>query len=78
VGFRQVNVSGLVAVSFTHQDSRSGDPDLHTHVAVADKSNPERPLAVHRRTDALQSHSGCLGNLHQGLWIGLENLCSIP
>jgi len=40
VGFRQVNVSGLVAVSFTHRDSRYGDPDLHTHVAVANKSQP--------------------------------------
>jgi hypothetical protein len=27
----------LVAVAFTHRDSRAGDPDLHTHVAVANK-----------------------------------------
>ena len=27
----------LVAAAFTHRDSRSGDPDLHTHVAVANK-----------------------------------------
>src|SRR5215207_7721935 len=32
---RQVNVRGLVATAFTHRDSRAGDPDLHTHVAVA-------------------------------------------
>jgi hypothetical protein len=32
-----VNVTGLVAASFTHRDSRAGDPDLHTHVAVANK-----------------------------------------
>ncbi len=36
-GVRQVNVHGLVAAAFTHRDSRSGDPDLHTHVAVANK-----------------------------------------
>jgi conjugative relaxase-like TrwC/TraI family protein len=36
-GIRQVNVQGLVAAAFTHRDSRAGDPDLHTHVAVANK-----------------------------------------
>jgi conjugative relaxase-like TrwC/TraI family protein len=36
-GLRQVNVTGLVAAAFTHRDSRAGDPDLHTHVAVANK-----------------------------------------
>ena len=36
-GVRQVDVQGLVATAFTHRDSRAGDPDLHTHVAVANK-----------------------------------------
>jgi TrwC relaxase len=27
----------LVAAAFIHRDSRAGDPDLHTHVAVANK-----------------------------------------
>jgi conjugative relaxase-like TrwC/TraI family protein len=36
-GMRQVNVRGLVVTAFTHRDSRAGDPDLHTHVAVANK-----------------------------------------
>ncbi len=36
-GVRQVDVCGLVAAAFTHRDSRAGDPDLHTHVAVANK-----------------------------------------
>jgi conjugative relaxase-like TrwC/TraI family protein len=36
-GIRQVNVRGLVAAAFTHRDSRAGDPDPHTHVAVANK-----------------------------------------
>jgi conjugative relaxase-like TrwC/TraI family protein len=36
-GVRQVAVRGLVAAAFTHRDTRAGDPDLHTHVAVANK-----------------------------------------
>ena len=36
-GVRQVEVTGLVAAMFTHRDSRAGDPDLHTHVAVSNK-----------------------------------------
>jgi hypothetical protein len=36
-GVRQVEVHGLIAASFMHRDSRSGDPDLHTHVAVSNK-----------------------------------------
>jgi hypothetical protein len=36
-GVRQLEVHGLVAAAFTHRDSRAGDPDLHTHVAVANK-----------------------------------------
>ncbi|MCW3158000.1 MobF family relaxase [Micropruina sonneratiae] len=36
-GVRQVKTHGLVAAAFTHRDSRAGDPDLHTHVAVANK-----------------------------------------
>jgi conjugative relaxase-like TrwC/TraI family protein len=36
-GVRQVETRGLIATAFTHRDSRDGDPDLHTHVAVANK-----------------------------------------
>jgi DNA primase catalytic core len=36
-GVRQVEVRGLVAAAFTHRDSRASDPDLHTHVAAANK-----------------------------------------
>ncbi len=36
-GVAQVDVTGLIGASFTHRDSRSGDPDLHTHVAVSNK-----------------------------------------
>lgn len=36
-GIRQVPVTGLVAATFDHRDSRAGDPDLHTHVVVSNK-----------------------------------------
>ncbi|TRY19429.1 AAA family ATPase [Tessaracoccus rhinocerotis] len=36
-GVRQLDVRGLVAAGFVHRDSRAGDPNLHTHVAIANK-----------------------------------------
>ena len=36
-GACQVETRGLIGAAFTHRDSRAGDPDLHTHVAVANK-----------------------------------------
>ncbi|MEN0072432.1 MAG: MobF family relaxase, partial [Propionicimonas sp.] len=50
-GVRQVNVRGLVAAAFTHRDSRASDPDLHTHVAVANKvqTNEGRWLSIDGR-----------------------------
>ncbi|MEU5156075.1 MobF family relaxase [Glycomyces sp. NPDC021274] len=36
-GAAQIETHGLVATAFDHHDSRSGDPDLHTHLAVANK-----------------------------------------
>jgi len=33
----QVRTRGLVMAAFTHRDSRAGDPDLHTHVAISNK-----------------------------------------
>ena len=36
-GIRQIPVVGLVAAAFDHRDSRTGDPDLHTHVVVSNK-----------------------------------------
>ena len=52
-GAQQVEVTGLVAVAFRHRDSRAGDPDLHTHVAVANKvrmrEGDQRWLAIDGR-----------------------------
>ena len=36
-GVAQVSTDGLIAAAFTHRDSRAGDPDLHTHVTIANK-----------------------------------------
>ena len=36
-GIAQVDTLGLVAASFDHFDNRNGDPNLHTHVVVANK-----------------------------------------
>ncbi|TIH28449.1 MobF family relaxase [Subtercola vilae] len=40
-GAAQLNTKGLVATAFEHRDSRTGDPNLHTHVAVSTKVQGE-------------------------------------
>src|SRR3712207_9132497 len=44
-GARQVETGGLIAAVFTHRDSRAGDPDLHTHVAVSNKGDRKSVVA---------------------------------
>ncbi|GAB2679247.1 MobF family relaxase [Kribbella swartbergensis] len=36
-GIAQVDTRGLIAAAFDHWDTRSGDPQLHTHVVVANR-----------------------------------------
>ncbi|MBF6543377.1 MobF family relaxase [Nocardia brasiliensis] len=36
-GIRQVQVQGAIAATFDHRDSRANDPDLHTHVLIANR-----------------------------------------
>lgn len=36
-GVAQVDTAGLIAAAFVHRDTRAGDPDLHTHVAISNK-----------------------------------------
>lgn len=36
-GQAQLDTEGIIAARFDHFDSRAGDPDLHTHVAVSNK-----------------------------------------
>ncbi len=55
-GVQQLDATGLLAAAFDHRDSRAGDPDLHTHVAVSSKvrvlgadGTPDRWLALDAR-----------------------------
>ena len=55
-GVQQLDTTGLLAAKFDHRDSRAGDPDLHTHVAVSSKvrvrgadGTPGRWLALDAR-----------------------------
>src|SRR5690606_4203299 len=36
-GSARVPVRGLIAAGFDHHDSRAGDPQLHTHVTIANR-----------------------------------------
>ena len=40
-GCAQVPVKGLIAASFVHWDTRNGDPNLHSHVVIANKVQDE-------------------------------------
>ena len=42
-GVAQVDANGLIAAAFTHRDSRAGDPNLHTHVAISNKVSTTLP-----------------------------------
>ena len=59
-GVRQVDVTGLIGASFTHRDSRAGDPDLHTHVAVSNKV----------RTLDVLDHAGQV--VEAGRWLSID------
>ncbi len=47
-GVAQVDTTGLLGAAFTHRDSRAGDPDLHTHVAISNKVATVAPDGVLR------------------------------
>jgi conjugative relaxase-like TrwC/TraI family protein len=47
-GVEQVNTSGLIATAFDHRDSRAGDPNLHTHVAISNKVHAHGPDGIGR------------------------------
>lgn len=51
-GCRQESTRGAVAVAFDHWDSRAGDPNLHTHVVLANKVQGVDGVAVRRLAGA--------------------------
>ena len=66
-GIRQERAKGFIAAAFDHIDSRAGDPNLHTHVAIANvvkgadgkwKALDARPL--HSYTVAASEHYNAL------------------
>lgn len=67
-GIIQEDVAGVIAVSFTHFDSRSGDPQLHDHVVVWNRA---RSLSdgVWRTLDSrgLFKSVIALSEMHQGV-----------
>ncbi|WP_235523258.1 MobF family relaxase [Cellulomonas sp. Root485] len=54
-GCRQVRTRGMFAAAFDHWDSRAGDPNLHTHVVVANKV--QGPDGAWRSVDGRTLHA---------------------
>jgi len=54
-GCRQVRTRGMVAAAFDHWDTRAGDPNLHTHVVIANKV--QGPDGVWRSLDGRTVHA---------------------
>ncbi len=64
-GVDQVDGGGLIAAAFRHRTSRAGDPQLHTHVVVANTTRCED--GVWRALDGrhLYAHARTAGFLYQ-------------
>jgi len=62
-GQSSVSAEGLVAAAFTHRTSRAGDPQLHTHVLVANAI--AWTTRVHR--EAVENHAppGCISSMRR-------------
>ena len=54
-GAQQVKTGGMVAAGFDHWDTRTGDPNLHTHVVVANKV--QGPDGAWRSVDGRTVHA---------------------
>ena len=54
-GCRQVRTRGVVAAAFDHWDTRTGDPNLHTHVVLANKV--QGPDGAWRSLDGTTVHA---------------------
>jgi conjugative relaxase-like TrwC/TraI family protein len=57
-GVRRVRATGLVAAAFDHWDSRKGDPQLHTHVTVANRV--QGPDGCWRTLDSATLHKAAV------------------
>jgi hypothetical protein len=77
-GERRIETSGLVAAAFVHRTSRTGDPQLHTHVLAANVvlgsdgrwSSPDaRLLYFHARTAGFVYQAALRGHLVEALGV---------
>ncbi|MBY0688812.1 MobF family relaxase [Microbacterium marinilacus] len=75
----QVPVRGVVAASYDHYDSRSSDPQLHTHVVVANRVQAARDgkwrtldsRALHSAVTGLSEHYNAVLADHLTLMLGI-------
>jgi conjugative relaxase-like TrwC/TraI family protein len=65
-GQNSVGAEGLVAAAFTHRTSRAGDPQLHTHVLVANVAKGVDGIWSAPDARLLYGHSRTAGFLYQG------------
>ena len=67
-GCVEEDIVGIVAASFTHFDSRDGDPQLHDHVVVLNRAKTTRD-GVWRTLDSRQLFASTvmLSEMHQGV-----------
>jgi len=78
-GIAQVDVAGVVAAAFDHWDSRENDPNLHTHVVIANRAQgPDgkwRTLdsrAIHKAAVAMSERYDTILADHLTVALGLE------
>ena len=81
-GQRRIGAEGLVAAAFVHRTSRAGDPQLHTHVLVANAgarrdgrwSAPDaRLLYFHARTAGFVYQASLRAGLVESLGVALRS-----
>ena len=64
-GENAIGAEGLVAAAFTHRTSRAGDPQLHTHVLVANVAKGVDGIWSAPSSRLLYNHSRTAGFLYQ-------------
>jgi conjugative relaxase-like TrwC/TraI family protein len=69
-GGRRVDTDGLIAVAFEHRSSRAGDPQLHTHVVVANLARGVDGRWGAIDTGAIYRHALTAGYVYQALLRG--------
>jgi conjugative relaxase-like TrwC/TraI family protein len=90
-GVAQVDTAGFIAAAFDHRDSRAGDPNLHTHVAVSNKVCAVGPDGIPRwlaldgqplykaKVSASELYNTlCEANLIAGLGVSFANDAPAP